>query len=251
MKPFQKIVVFLGAESLGTNSEGLRRAVELARQDHASLHLISVVEAFPRLARWLLRGVDDLVDLIANERLKRLEALAAPLREQGIDVTAAVLRGRPGQELVREVIGHAPDLLIKDTRTSGEPLLSSTDWHLLRDCPCAVLVVRRPQAGPGNPRILVAVDPAPIPRPIGPTSHDDDPEAEVKHALNVKIMAMAADLAERSQGELHVLHAWRVPGETMLRAETLVPAVEIDEYVEGMEAAARRGLDRLTGETAA
>jgi nucleotide-binding universal stress UspA family protein len=75
--------------------------------------------------------------------------------------------------------------------------------HLMRKCPCPVWVVKTSQPD-WHERILAAVDPRP-----------DDKE---RHALNVKIMDLATSLAGREGSVFTVVHAWRLPGESMLRS---------------------------------
>jgi hypothetical protein len=47
MKRFQKIMVVLGQESLGPRHAVLERATRLARENRASLRLVTIVEEFP------------------------------------------------------------------------------------------------------------------------------------------------------------------------------------------------------------
>jgi Universal stress protein family len=150
MKRFQKIMVVLGQESLGPQHAVLERATRLAQENRASLWLVTLVEEFPRVARWLLRSADDLMELIEKERLQRVEALAAAIRNQGVEATASVLRGRIGLDTVREVLRHGPDLLIKDAEECGDRLVGSSDWYLLRAVPTPFSWSGRPRKGTGS-----------------------------------------------------------------------------------------------------
>lgn len=248
MQRFKNILVVLGHVTTGTRHAALERAASLARNHRSGLRLVSVVEDLPRLTRWLLRSADELLEIVENDRLGRLEALAAPLRAEGIEVTTQVLRGRPGTEIVREVLRNQHDLLLKEGEIDGEWLVGSTDWHLLRDCPCPVFLVKPSQETRPFRRILVAVDPSPIPEESDVLSVESLEDARVRKALNVRIMELARGLAEEEQAELDVLHAWHVPGEVLLRGETFVPQKQVDEYVESMQAEARRAFDAFLAE---
>ena len=73
--------------------------------------------------------------------------------------------------------------------------------HILRKCPCPVWIDHPNSAHP-YANILVAVDPV--------ESSSDK--------LNYLIMDLASSLAEKESAHLHVVHAWRLTGETMLRS---------------------------------
>jgi nucleotide-binding universal stress UspA family protein len=177
-----------------------------------------------------------------------LEALADPLRKQGVDVTTVVLRGRLSQEVVKEVLRNEQDLVIKDAEDKGDRVVAPNDWHLLRECPACVFLVRPTRHGQPFQHVLAAVDPAPVfdTGKLIPPEHSNDKPG--RKQLDSNILALASSLALHERGELHVLHAWRVPGETLLRGEAYVPQKEMDEYVESMERAARLGFDGLLGE---
>ena len=76
----------------------------------------------------------------------------------------------------------------------------------MRKCPCPVWVMK-PAQGKRFARILAAVD-------TGVTDLDTE-----HHALNTKIMDLATSLAEQEQSELHIVHAWEMFGESVLRGE--------------------------------
>ena len=54
-----------------------------------------------------------------KDRREGLEALAAPLRDQGIRVSAAVLSGTPFLELIRQVLRRKHDLVILTAEGRG------------------------------------------------------------------------------------------------------------------------------------
>jgi nucleotide-binding universal stress UspA family protein len=80
---------------------------------------------------------------------------------------------------------------------------SSTTMHLLRKCPVPVWV-HSPLTATAD-AILVALGPL-------------EPES---HSLNVKLLEMGSSLAQSTSSELHVVHGWRLEGETMLSSPRL------------------------------
>lgn len=188
----------------GDYGTALERAARLARANAARLTLVDVVEDLPSPGRWIL-GPRRLADLSAAQRMAReveLEARAGELRSEGLEVAVEVRSGNPALEIIRRVLEHDHDLVIKPALGEGKVAFGSTGLHLMRKCPCPVWMVK---GGPPAPysRILAAVDP--------------DPERSENAGLNRLVMDLASSLAEREGGDLHVVHAWRLYGEETLR----------------------------------
>ena len=111
---------------------------------------------------------------IVLEHRRCLEVLVAPWNEK-IELQIKVLIGIPFVEIIREVLRNERDLVIKATE-SGELLdrvFGSDDMHLLRKCPCPVLLVKSKSRKTYH-RILAAVDvdiddcyPLPVPASSG------------------------------------------------------------------------------------
>jgi universal stress protein E len=129
-----------------------------------------------------------------------LEDFAAPLRERGIEVGVSVAWDHPLDEAVIRRAGVVrPWLVAKETHHHGvlqRTLLSNVDWHLIRDCPVPLLLVKDRDVA-AKPNVLAAVDPL----------HEHDKPARLDDA----IYKFASDLCERVGGSLHVVHAVSTP----------------------------------------
>lgn len=239
MKRFKNILL-VTSERPGERAT-MARAAALVKRNNARLTLVEVVEQIPREMQSLIAVAppQDLMKLITGERLERLEELEAPLRDQGIRVSAAVLSGTPFLEIIRQVIRRKHDLVILTTAGKGglkERLLGSTSLHLLRKCPCPVWVMR-PTRSTRYRRILAAVDPDPDP--------SADPE---RNGLNVKILDLATSLARIEESRLSVVHVWRLPGEGFYRSDRSgVTSKEIKVMLAGAEEASRQRVEELLG----
>jgi nucleotide-binding universal stress UspA family protein len=156
------------------------------------------------------------------------------MRQQGLDVRAKLLFGKPFLEIIREVLRENHDLVMKTAQGEGTlkgMLFGSTAMHLMRKCPCPVWVVKE-EENERYARIIAAVDP--------------DPADEQTNKLNVKIMDLATSLARLDQSELLVVHAWSLYGETILRGGGgRMGREEIDGLVREAEAAHKAKLDEL------
>uniref|UniRef100_UPI003594372D universal stress protein n=1 Tax=Thiocapsa sp. TaxID=2024551 RepID=UPI003594372D len=99
--------------------------------------------------------------------------------------------------------GH--DLVMMSAEGRGglrQRLFGTTSMHLMRKCPCPVLVLKRKQ-GRFPMRILAAVDVAD--GLFGKTNVTTDPE---RRSLNPRILALAGEIAASEGAELHVIQAW-------------------------------------------
>jgi len=117
---------------------------------------------------------------------------------------------RPGQEVGLQVVWHKNIErwicsecargryagVVKTGSRTGTLVHTSTDWHLLRECPVPVLLVARKRWHRTRP-VLAALDLA--------------SGSRVKQALNDKVLGVAGSLAEGLGVELRVITAIAVP----------------------------------------
>lgn len=162
MQPFNNILYVVEPDA--DPACGLERAAALARANQARLTVTEVIERLPPGTRLegLELSTDALQEASRRERAETLQQLIAPYQD-GLRIDAQVLTGRPFLELIRDVLRHGRDLVIKCG--SGQPqrgsLFGSTDLHLLRKCPCPVWL-SRPDAALNFQRVLAAVDVTPV-----------------------------------------------------------------------------------------
>lgn len=220
----------------------LERAVTLAENNQASLTVLDVVN---RVTAGI--GMPDggpisaeLQSRMVTAHLQTLETLIQPYQKQ-VPITVEVRNGTRFLEIIRKVLSDGHDLVIKVPEKPAwlDRLFGSDDMNLLRECPCPVWLVK-PQAEKSYRRILAAVD-----------IDDTYPPAELKsqHALNQKVLEMAASLALSDFAELHVVHAWHAIGESAMRGALMhTPEAEIIAYVEQVRDRFETSLDKLVKE---
>jgi nucleotide-binding universal stress UspA family protein len=69
-------------------------------------------------------------------------------------------------------------------------------------------------------------------------------------ALDRKIVELGSSLAARQGGRFHLVHAWSLPGESLLRnGRFALPPGEVDQMVEGAMLDSKTGIDRLLADT--
>ena len=134
---------------------------------------------------------------LLDRHRKRLEKLAAPIREQGLAVSVDVAWDHPLYEgLLRKIETAAPRLVVKDTHYHSairRSLLSNTDWNLIRACKAPLWLVK-PHADPAISTLLAAVDPL----------HERDKPAK----LDNKILDIAEEFRSAVDGRTEVIHAF-------------------------------------------
>jgi len=218
--PFRDILVQV--DTAWKDQPALDRAVALARSDGARLHLMAVVAEAPEPARALLS--DEIRQRLVQRPQDELARIRAGLEARGLDVTADVRRGRPAIALIRDVLAHGHDLVMRSHGTGANDgkRYGPVDMQLLRQCPCPVWLVRTPDGRPLK-RVLATVDPA-----AGDPAHDE---------LNLKVLELAGGIARAEGAALFVLHAWAPFGADLLRSY-MKPA-ELRGYVEAVRRMAR------------
>jgi len=134
---------------------------------------------------------------LLEHRRSALEALAAPLRKKGLDVSVDAAFDNPLHEgLLRKIAKSHADLVVKDTHYHNllrRTLITNTDWHLIRGCATPLLLVK-PTHWSGDLRTLAAVDPGHV--------------ADKPAALDQAICDWAVELARAMQGQAHAVHMY-------------------------------------------
>lgn len=213
----------------------LDRAAALAKNNRARLTVVQVVRDIPEQWRRINLGDAplDLQELVVKEYRSRLREFVRPLRQDGVRTSTKVLVGTPFLEIIREVIGNKRDLVMMTAEGKGgltERLFGSTSRHLIRKSPCPVWVMK-PTQRKRFPRILAAVDP--------------DSEDKIRDSLNATILQLASSLAAQDKAELHVIHAWALLYENLMRGHGGFAESEIRQYAKGEERTRQRALDAL------
>ena len=203
MKRFKKILV--ATDTRLDDHPIVDEAAEIAQHNGATLKIVDVVPQFPWTVRLSMKDHEHLRELIGQEKREKLDALAAPIREQGIEVETKVLAGKTSVEIIREVLRGEHDLLLRvakgsDSRHRG--FFGNTGIRLLRKCPCAVWLVT-PATTPQFKHVLGCVD----------TSTGEQLDAE----LNDNVFELASSISQYHGGRFSIVHAWSIWNEQMLK----------------------------------
>jgi universal stress protein E len=205
----------------GAHQPALARAAWLAKQAGARLELFAC-QYDPNV-----RSVGDPARRRLLEQLRNsLESLASPLRQQDLAVSVDAVWDHPFETaILAKAAVHDYWLVAKDAHQHNlaqRTLLTNVDWHLIRECPVPLLLVKDRTLAT-EPNVLAAVD---------PLNEHDKPAA-----LDERIYTFAAELARVLRGHLHVVHAYATP----LGAE--LPPEAVNLIADQHRAAMKRFLD--------
>ena len=208
------------------NSLAVHNIAKLITCTPGQLTLFGVVPA-PSGVRRLLPWVDLEEELQQRQREQLERQLSKWGRRVGCSSVDTVVEvGSPALSIIERVLAKDHDLVVVTTDDDRED--RATIRRLLRECPCPVWVIRPTRAR--TQRVLAALNP-------------DPDEAD----LNRLIIELAASMVEINGGELHVVHAWELYGESTLRSSAFVHAspTQIDEMLRIEHGARERALDEL------
>ena len=187
--------------------------MQLAQHSNAALHVLAVIQEPPwYTVRWSRKlPIQARLMKLRREREDYLETLVAPLQVAGITVSIQATIGPPWLEIIRAVIRHNHDLVVKTAATETgvrKAFFGSTDMHLLRKCPGALWLLK-PTEAEHYRSILVAVE--------------AEVEEQEKFIRNARLVRLATALAHAEGASLFVVSAWTTFAENKLRAH-LAPA---------------------------
>lgn len=237
MARFENILYFVDSESSVTVP--VRLAVTRARLMGARLTFASVIP--PNNSTFLSGHLtkERLEQLYIEEERDRLEQLVDPCRDRDVQISTRVLVGdNPAATVIRTVIVDGYQMVWKspsEGRGLRDRILGGIDMQLIRACPCPVAVIRSYPHEAGRKVAVAAVD---------VTSSPED--EEVNANLNERILDLSLTSLIEPDTRLHVVHVWRLYGESILRSPRAhVKPEEVDALLEKERADRQEKLERL------
>ena len=173
------------------------RGLQLARKLGHSVEVVAFVYApLSRIARGKEKQASFKQALLERRR-EQVQARIDRFSEKGQRVSLRVVWMEHIHPWVNKRAAKAGfDAVVKTGNQSGNLIYTSTDWHLLRECPAPVLITAEKRWHRTKP-VLAALD-------LGTRNSQ-------KRALNSKILAQAKALAETLGVELRIISAIEIP----------------------------------------
>lgn len=220
MATFQDVLVVL--DPTVDEQKALNRAIELAEHTACKLTAFVSIYDFSYEMTTMLSGEEreSMRHAVIKDREIWAERLLFAAKQKGIQCTVEVMwHNRPFEAIVKAVQEGGYDLVLKGTHdhdTLKSILFTPTDWHILRKCPCPVLLVKD-HAWPMQGNIVAAVN-AGSSRP----HHQQLNQLIIRHAIAIGRMLNA---------NVHLVNAY--PG-TPVQVAVEIPEFNPEEYNEAM-----------------
>ncbi|MEW6982872.1 universal stress protein UspE [Colwelliaceae bacterium 6471] len=220
MDKHQKILAVIDPST--DDQKALKRAVELARLTKASITAFLTIFDFSYEMTTMLSSEEREImrQSVVNDRITWVNKLIDDIEHQGIDIKCNVVwHNRPFEPVIEQVLKDKYDIVIKGTHQHDKlksVIFTPTDWHILRKCPCPVLLVKE-HLWPENGNIIAAIN-------VG-----SDEEEHL--SLNKKITDEALDLAKLIHSNVHLVNSF--PG-TPVNIAIEIPEFNSNEYNQTM-----------------
>jgi universal stress protein E len=227
-------ILFVADDSKGEQA-ALARILQVAHETGATVTVMQVV--MPVAAGIGVGGPIDLNDLqqrVNAEARQRLERLVKSCKRSASGPAIVVREGIDFIEIIHAVAAGGHDLVAKAATTDRDVsalLFGTLDMHLLRKCPCPVLIMK-PRKKIVHARVLAALD--------------IDEHGRKGEALHADILEHAASIAGFEEGSLDILHAWYLPYELNMRKDDKVRRIEtVDVLLKDLRTRRRHRLETL------
>lgn len=228
MDTYQNILVVIDPTT--NDQKALKRAIELASKitDSTPEKTVNITAFFSifdfsyEMTTILSSGErDSMRSIVIKEKELWLSDLISELKTPIKIHTKVVWHNRPFEAIIKQVLEHKYDLVVKGTHQHDKiksVVFTPTDWHVLRKCPCSVLLVKDHE-WPKQGNVLAALN-------VG--------SDEAEHiSLNNMVTSQAKTLAELITANVHLVNSY--PG-TPVNIAIEIPEFDVTEYNDAMEA---------------
>jgi universal stress protein E len=216
-------------------TEGLKQALSLARNNGAPLGVLVVCPEFPEEFPDYRKKYEESLIAQAEASIKSTKE-AIRLEEGAVDISIELVSDKtPSIKIIQYVLRHGHDLLIKEAepREGAGGGFKAIDMELLRKCPCPVWLCRPIAHSRQHIQVAVAIDP--------------ESTEQAAEDLSKRMLELSRALADSCSGELHIVSCWDYEFESFLRGSVWVKATDaqIAEAVMDTQHERRTALERL------
>ena len=220
MEKYHKILAIIDPTT--EDQKALKRAIELAKKTNATITAFLSIYDFSYEMTTMLSSEEreSMRESLINDRLQWLNELLKIIpHEKNVIDTKVIWHNRPFEPIIEEVMNNGYDIVIKGTHQHDKlksVIFTPTDWHILRKCPCPVLLVKD-HLWPMNGNIVAALN-------VG----SDEAEHQ---SLNIKITEEAINLSTLIKANVHLVNSF--PG-TPVNIAIEIPEFNAGEYNQSM-----------------
>ena len=220
MEAYKNILVVVDPST--DEQKALSRAIEFASKTTTKITAFLSIYDFSYEMTTMLSSDEReaMRQTVINDRKvwieERIKAIGASVEDIDIKV---IWHNRPFEAVIDQVIDHGFDVVFKGTHEHDKlksVIFTPTDWHLLRKCPCPLLLVKD-HSWPANGNILAAVN-------VG--SDEDEHQS-----LNKIITEEAKHLADIISANVNLVNSF--PG-TPVNIAIEIPEFDASQYNDTM-----------------
>ncbi|WP_102867118.1 universal stress protein [Pseudovibrio exalbescens] len=202
------------------DTEGLKQALSLARNNAAPLKVMVVGPEFPREFPNYQKNYETLLLEQVEQSIDATKA-ALELPHDAVDIRLTLVADRtPAIKVIQEVLQHGHDLVIKEAEPRDKRGgFKAIDMELLRKCPVPVWLCKPITHSRQHIKVAVAIDP--------------ETQEPVTEQLAKRMLELSRSLADSCSGDLHIISCWDYEFEGYLRKNVWVktPDTKIEETV--------------------
>ncbi len=220
MEKYQKILAIIDPTT--DDQKALKRAVELANKTKATITAFLSIYDFSYEMTTMLSSDEReaMRQSLINDRIQWLNDIIEDIQHENLVIDHKVIwHNRPFEPIIEQVLNHGYDIVIKGTHQHDKlksVIFTPTDWHILRKCPCPVLLVKE-HSWPSNGNIIAAIN-------VGS-------DEEEHQSLNNKITEEAVNLSKLIVANVHLVNSF--PG-TPVNIAIEIPEFNASEYNDSM-----------------
>lgn len=220
MSIYNKILVV--ADINKDEQPALARAMQLAAKSRSPSHVtffLSIYDfSYDMTSMLSVDERDAMRRGVIGQREKWMQKVASEYLIEGVNFEVRVVwHNRPYEAIIAEVFSGEHDILIKGTRKHDvleSVIFTPTDWHLLRKCPCPVLLVKNAE-WPEDASIIASVH-------VGS-------ENDTHLGLNDSMVEQLKSLTERLGAKPYLVNAYPVtPANITIELPEFDPATYTD-----------------------
>jgi len=196
--------ILLVSQGLADETEALKQALSLARNNKAVLKVLIMCPELPKeMAGCKEKYENSLIEALQKSIQSTREIVQLSQADLPVQINIES-SSTPAIHVIKHVLKDAHDLVIKEAEPKeGGKGFKAMDMELLRKCPCAVWLTRPISRHRNEMQIAVAIDPQSI--------------APEGNYLSLRLLELSRSLADTCSGELKIISCWDYEFEEHLR----------------------------------
>ena len=218
-------------------TEGLKQALSLARNNKAALKVLVVCPVFPADKPDFKKKYEEALLEQAKASCLAIQK-ALEIASGDVEVSLELASDdKPAVRIIQHVLRNGHDLLVKEPEPHDRGAgFKAVDMALLRKCPCPVWLCRPIEHSRQKIRVGVAIDP--------------ESAEDAARVLSGRMLQISRTLADSCSGKLHIVSCWDYEYEDFVRHSPWAKKDEqaINEIVSDTQTRHRSLLDELIGE---